>query len=141
MPMRDPVAVYNAASNLEAHLICNALVQSDIEAMVVEDTSVVGVWFGGVMPEIHKPQIWIERGDLDQAKRVIEEYELRVAAQRDALAAGEPVFVVCEECGKQASYPPTQRGTVQDCPHCAAYVDVDDTPWADVDDFGETENP
>ena len=35
MPMRDPVAVYNAATNVEAHLICNALIQNDVEAMVM----------------------------------------------------------------------------------------------------------
>jgi hypothetical protein len=140
MPMRDPVAVYNAATNVEAHLICNALNQNDIEATVVEDTSVVGVWFGGVMPEIHKPQIWVERRDLDQAMTVLEGYELRVAAQREALAAGEPIFVVCEECGKRSSYPPSQRGTVQDCPQCAAYVDVEDTPYVDGSDFGEAED-
>jgi hypothetical protein len=140
MPMRDPVAVYNAATNIEAHLICNALFQNEVNAMVVEDASVVGLWFGGAMPEIHKPQIWVERADLDRAKTVLEEYERRAAAQRDSLAAGEPIVVECEECGKQASYPPTQRGTVQDCPHCAAYIDVDDMPWADVEDFGEAEN-
>jgi hypothetical protein len=108
---------------------------------VVEDTSVVGLWMGGTVPEIHKPQIWVERSDLDRAKEILQDHELRVAAQRDSLAAGEPIFVECEECGKCSSYPPTQRGTVQDCPHCAAYVDVDDMPWAEVDDFGEAVDP
>lgn len=35
------------------------------------------------------------------------------------------VQVTCEECGKASSFPAAQRGTVQDCPHCGASVDVE----------------
>jgi putative signal transducing protein len=131
MPLRDPVAVYNASTNVEAHLACHALLQSGVEATVVEDHSTAGLWMLGTVPEIHKPQVWVERDDVDRAKSVLEEYEQQAATKREALASGDPVFVTCEECGNRASYPPTQRGTVQECPHCAAYVDVDDTPWAE----------
>ena len=141
MPMRDPVAVYNAATNVEAHLVCNALSQSEIHATVIEDVSTAGLWMFGLLPEIHKPQVWVERRDVDQAKAVLEAYERQAATQRDTLAAGDPIYVTCEDCGKRSSYPPSQRGTVQDCPHCHAYVDVDDMPWAeseDADDGTET---
>jgi hypothetical protein len=131
MPLRNPIAVYNAATNVEAHLVCNALLQSGVEAMVIEDSSVVGLWFGGAIPEIHKPQVWIERDDVERAKVVLQDYERRIAERRETMAAGDPLDVACEDCGKRASYPPTQRGTVQECPHCGAYVDVDDTPWAE----------
>ena len=36
MALRDPVAVYNAASNVEAHLVQNALVSGGVEAHVTE---------------------------------------------------------------------------------------------------------
>jgi hypothetical protein len=135
--MRDPVAVYTAAGNVEAHVVCNALIQSGINATAVEDVSTAGLWMFGVMPQIHKPQVWIERCDVDQAKAVLDEYERRIATQRQALEASDPIYVTCEECGERSSYPATQRGTVQDCTHCYAFVDVDDLPWADSDDSEE----
>jgi hypothetical protein len=39
MPFRDPFAAYNAASNIEAHLVCNLLTEAGIEAVVIEDVS------------------------------------------------------------------------------------------------------
>jgi rubrerythrin len=38
----------------------------------------------------------------------------------------DPVIAVCEECGQSAEYPPEQSETIQNCPHCGAYVDVPD---------------
>ncbi|MDB5311636.1 MAG: hypothetical protein JWO38_5838 [Gemmataceae bacterium] len=130
MAFRDPFAAYNAASNVEAHLICGALIEAGVEAMVVEDVSQVGVWLGGLVSEIHKPQVWIERTDIARAKPVLDEYERRAAGRRVAdqrdTGAGEPVEVTCEECGKRAVFPAGQKGSVQSCPHCRAYVDVGD---------------
>jgi hypothetical protein len=44
------------------------------------------------------------------------------ADECDSAFAGSEV--VCEEYGKRGSFPPDQRGSVQQCPHCKAYVDV-----------------
>lgn len=131
MALRDPFAAYNAGSNIEAHLVCGLLVDAGIEAVVIEDVSQVGVWVGGTIGELHKPQVWIERADIEPARTVLTEYERRAAerraAERDtAGSAGPPVKVVCEECGKASEFPAAQRGTVQSCPHCRAYVDVGD---------------
>jgi hypothetical protein len=38
----------------------------------------------------------------------------------------EQVEAVCEECGCRASFPAQERGTVQECPKCGAYLDVGD---------------
>jgi hypothetical protein len=128
MPLRDPFAAYNAGSNVEAHLVCGLLRDADIPAEVIEDVSQVGVWLGGTVAEIHKPQVWIERADLERARPVLTEYErrnaARRAAERDEGAAAPPVAVVCEECGRRSEFPAAQKGTVQSCPHCRAYVDV-----------------
>jgi Putative prokaryotic signal transducing protein len=137
VPLIDPIDAYNAANNMEAHLVCNALIEAGVNAVVVEDTSVVGMWFGGVIPEIHKPQVWVERADTDRAKAVLEQYERQQAERRAASSEGPPVKVLCEECGVESSFPAEQRGTVQDCPYCHAYVDVDEIPWADMDESGE----
>ena len=40
-------------------------------------------------------------------------------------AEGEQVEVVCEECQKSTSYPVTKKGSVQECSHCGAFVDVE----------------
>jgi hypothetical protein len=128
MAQRDPVAVYNAANNVQAQLVRNALIQSGVEAYVTEDVSPGGIWWGGLISEIHKPQVWVERADIERAKPVLDAFESRAAELRDAGAevdaAGTPIATVCEECGGQASFPVAQRGSVQQCPHCGAYLDV-----------------
>jgi hypothetical protein len=125
MAFRDPFAAYNAASNTEAHIVCGILNDASIEAVVVEDVSEVGAGWGGYSAEIHKPQVWIERADIDRAKPVLDEYEL-AAAERRKPATGEPIDVTCEECGKVTTFQASQKGTVQNCRHCKAYVDVGD---------------
>jgi Putative prokaryotic signal transducing protein len=130
MVLRDPFAAYNAGSNVEAHIVCGLLLDAGITAMVIEDVSQAGVWLGGTVAEIHKPQVWIERADIERARPVLTDYDQRNAerraAERGEREAGPPVEVVCEECGKRSEFPAAQTGTVQNCPHCRAYVDVGD---------------
>ena len=129
MGLRDPVAVYNAATNMDAQMVRNALLATGVEAHVTEDLSRAGTWVGGVISEIHKPQVWVDRCDIERAKPVLEEYERRAlelqAASTDEAAAGEAIEVVCEECGESSTFPVAQRGSVQECPHCNAYLDVE----------------
>ncbi len=141
MALRDPIEVYNAASNLEAHLICVALRDAGLEAVAIEDVSHVGVWLGGLIPEIHKPHVWIERTDIDRAKSVLDEYE-RQTAERRRVAPDAPVIeVICEECGERSLFPGNQFGSVQICRYCRAFLDVgkevpfDD--WSDAFDDDE----
>ena len=131
MALHDPVAVYNAANNLQAHFVRDALLDSGVDAFVTEDVSQVGTWIGGLVPELHKPQIWVERADIERAKPVLDEFERRAAElrERDAqegLLIESTIEVFCEECGQRSTFPSTQRGSVQQCQHCRAYVDVGD---------------
>jgi hypothetical protein len=133
MALRDPIAIYNAANNLEAHFVRDTLVSAGIDAFVIEDVSQIGTWMFGLLPEIHKPQVWIERADIGRAKPVLEEYERQLAKRRDAdfqPAPGSAILAVCEECGQQTSFPVRHRGSVQRCGHCGAYVDVGDEEGA-----------
>ena len=75
MALREPVAVYNAASNLEAAFVCQLITAAGFEAHTVEDVSQVGVWMFGTLPEIHKPQIWVEREDVEKVKPLLEDYD------------------------------------------------------------------
>jgi hypothetical protein len=130
MALRDPVAVYNAANNVEAHSVRNALAHAGLEAFVTEDISQVGTWMFGLIPEIHKPQVWVERADIERAKPILDDYERRAAELRESSSpeeapAGPAIDVLCEECGQCSSFPAAQRGSVQQCKHCGAYVDVE----------------
>jgi len=135
MGLHDPVAVYNAANNVEALLVQNALRASGIEAYVTEDLTTVGGWVGGLIPEIHKPQVWAERADVERVKPVLDEFERRLAERRHTDSGGNltgpDIEVDCEECGGSATFPAVQRGTVQQCPHCGAYLDVGDEELSD----------
>jgi hypothetical protein len=150
MALRDPVAVYNAANNLEAHFIRNALLSSGIDAFVTEDVSQVGTWVFGLIPEIHKPQVWVERTDIERAKPILEDYERRCAQRRNAdtdaaTEEGSPIEVACEACGRHTTFSASQRGSVQQCPNCGAYVDVgeDELPegWSGSDWTQAEEEP
>lgn len=129
---RDPFAAYNAKSNVEAHLVCGLLLDAGINAVVVEETPQAGAWgWARAISEMHKPQVWIERTDIERAIPVLTDYEARAADRRaadqgTAAVVGPPVEVVCEECGKRSEFPAAQKGSVQTCPYCRAYVDVSD---------------
>jgi len=126
MTLRDPFAAYNAASNVEAHIVCGLLQDAGIEATVIEEAPLAGAWgWAGALSEMHKPQVWIERADIERAKPVLDEYEQSVAERRKP-GTGDPIEVTCEECGKKSTFPASQKGTVQTCPHCKAYIDVGD---------------
>ena len=145
MALRDPVAVYNAANNLEAVFVRDALVAAGVEAFFVEDVSQVGVWAFGLIPEIHKPQVWVDRSDVER-KPVLDEFERRSRELRPEDAkeqTGSQAEVVCEECGRTTSFPAAQSGSVQQCPHCGAYVDVVDGEQPDdwEEDEDSTEKP
>jgi hypothetical protein len=136
MPLQDPVAVYNASSNFEAHMICNILKDAEIEAYPTDDVSLVGVCAFGLLPEIHKPQVWIDRSGVDRAKPILQEYDRQLLERHEVNgkrggAEDVPVEAHCEECGRGSLFPVEDNGTVQECPHCGAYVDVGDTPDAE----------
>lgn len=127
MALRDPIAIYNAASNQDALFVRDALIAAGVEAFVVEDVSQVGTWVGGLIPGIHKPQVWVDRTDAELAAPVLTSFEEHAARLRGGIAEGvaePPIEAVCEECDGRATFPAIQRGSVQQCPHCGAFLDV-----------------
>ncbi len=148
MALREPVAVYDAANNVEAQLVKMFLVESGVEAFAVEDVSLVGFWMLGILPEIHKPQVFANKSDIERARPLLQDYELQAAerekqSQGADAAAASPIEVACEECSESTLFPSSQRGSVQMCPRCGAHVDVgeideSDAYWLEHDD---TDNP
>jgi hypothetical protein len=114
----DPVAFYTAQNDAEAQLLANALLALGVKAHVKE-----GAWTGRT-----RVQVWVDRADIDKAKPVLDDFERHQAQRRiggaDEATAGPPLELVCEKCGRSATFPAAQRGSVQDCPHCGAYLDV-----------------
>jgi hypothetical protein len=119
---------------------------SGIDAYVTEDNSLAGIWLGGTIAEIHKPQVWIERADIDRAKPVLDDFEQKRGyhPEKQTTVIDVPFEMTCDECGERLSFPAEQRGTVQECPKCTAYIDVgsidedwDDTP---IDEESEADD-
>lgn len=126
---RVPFAAYNAADDIEAHLVCGLLRNAGIPALVIEDVSQVGVWWGGTVAELQKSQVWIEKDDAKRARPVLTEYDSGNSKRRNPPVPGSAAIVAtCENCGSQVEFPAERRGTTQDCPHCRAYMDVGDSP-------------
>src|SRR3972149_6951549 len=129
MAISDPVAAYNAKDNLEAHIVRNFLEQNGVEAFATVDDSVAGVWMFGLLPEIHKPQVWVDRSAIEQARPLLEQFERNKHQHRELSARSSesdvaPIEAVCEECDRNSTFPRAKNGTVQDCPHCGAFMDV-----------------
>jgi hypothetical protein len=122
MALVDPVKIYAAASNVEAQMICRLLQAAGVEAFAGEDFSAVGAWWGGTVPGVFDASVYVSRADAEEAAALIRQHE-RLRAERSS-ALGTEVEATCEDCGKLAAFPAAQRGTVQNCPHCGAFLDV-----------------
>jgi len=141
MALKEPFAAYNAAHNVEAELVRNVLLAAGIEAHFTEDLMSLGIFAFGPIPEIHRPQVWIERADAERAGPILAQFERRAAELRGAAdapeaAASAPIEQACEECGAALSFSAEQQGSVQECKHCGAYVDV-----GEAESGGEWEAP
>ena len=114
MSKRTQRCVHIAATGAEAENVEAWLIANDIPAQVINRISVSEVWV-------------IDPEQAPRAIQLLNDQELqrltRTAARQ---VMGSPLHVVCEECGTVTTFPPEQAGTVQNCPHCGAYVDVSD---------------
>ena len=142
MNLKDPIAAYNAESNMEAILLQRFLESEGIQAFATEDNSLVGHWIFGNLPEIHKPQVWISRKDSEKVAQLLTEYERRKLARDSDRQANEPqtVIVNCEDCGKESRFAVSLIGTIQDCSHCGSYVDVGEVDWPFWEEADEPED-
>ena len=119
---RDLPCVYRAADIGEANIVVAWLGERDISALVKDEFAV------GTMETslIAAPQgIEVCVGNTEDAQRAVALLNDQFEAVRSAKAGiSAPVQATCEECGRVATLPPQQAGSVQTCPHCNAHVDV-----------------
>lgn len=129
MRSRDPKCVFVTDRLSVADVVVNSLSHQGITAEVMNRLTLGGllgltIWSStGVSAE--GIEVWVhDVKDVPRALQVIAEgEERRQQLQRDKAELG-PVDAKCEECGQATTFPGKQRGTVQDCPHCGAYMDV-----------------
>jgi hypothetical protein len=147
VPIANPIAVYSANTNQDAHLLKSMLDSAGIEASVTEDNSLVGGWWGGTAPNLHRPKVWVDRSQEEAAAAILRDFEQkrfeRSEYGKDIPTNTEPVKATCEECGETSEFPAVQRGSVQTCPHCGAAMDVGmeegDEEWWKVSEEDEEE--
>jgi hypothetical protein len=139
MPLDDPINVYIADTNEQAFLIKQKLHTEGIPAEVTEDISSVGFsWFGPISG-INRPQIWVSRQDSEAAIRLLAEYAIlkRDRTAREADDATVEIEIICDECRQTNVLPDSLAGSVQECRHCAAWLDVDNSDDSFDDEHAE----
>lgn len=152
MELHDPVKVYAAASNLEAHQLAEELLAAGIESQVIEDNAAMGVLEGGLNSTSHHPEVWISSADLERASVVVLSFEAE--ARRPQALLGDQMTVelraewidaTCDKCGTVTRFAPIQKGTVENCPNCFAFMDVgsdvDFDDWNVIEHEGDEEEP
>ena len=138
MAYRDPRCVMVADSIEQADIVAAFLGERDIRAQVMNRHTRGGLagfsMFAHNGVSIDGMEVWVL--DIEQAPIAIEllaEQEMKRTTRETAREiSGEPVIVVCEDCGTEATFPPAQRGSVQECPNCSAYIDVGDDEEIDA---------
>ncbi|MFN8709575.1 MAG: hypothetical protein ACK50J_23080 [Planctomyces sp.] len=103
--LNDPVVVYTAYDNIEAHLVSVHLNDAGIDASVIEDNSTAGVAVLGVLHNIHRPQVFVGRADVAAATDLVKQYlDIRHA---ESTAAN-----FCCHCGAD---PKAESASCSDC--------------------------
>lgn len=125
MELNQPVKIYTAEDNAEAIIIVEMLKAHGLAAFVEEDQ----FWALGALTQLRRPNVWVEEAMAQKATDLIRQYDARKWERAHPAAGTSHVEVRCEECGNISSFPDSLLGTVQDCPHCGAYVDVGELDW------------
>ncbi|MCA8982327.1 MAG: hypothetical protein KDA76_01090 [Planctomycetaceae bacterium] len=144
MSTHDPNCVYVTNDLREAELIVVWLRQQGLEAEIqthLKESDGVGLGVYNNSDMWSRLEIHIK--DLERVEEVRElisqnEEELLQPVREIEAAPLEDILVACEACGNTALFPSEMQGTVQDCPHCGAYLDVpggeDEFDWSIVDE-------
>jgi Putative prokaryotic signal transducing protein len=125
---RDSKCVHVDDNLGRARLVAGWLSGQGIPADVMDENTLGG--FEGLVSILPDKlanrgvEVWVkDPADTEQARQLLAERaaEAEAKAQRTGI-----VEAVCEECGQTATFPAAEQGTIQDCPHCGAMIDVPD---------------
>ena len=138
MELKEPVKVFTASSNEEAHSIAQLLTASGIPAHAVDDHTAIGGLLFGMPGRVQMPQVFVDKSTVEQASQLLVEYEKTARSRNLPAKSGAEISAQCEDCGTTTMYPSELDGTTQNCPQCHAYVDVGELDWDG--DVGEEES-
>jgi len=121
MLYRDPKCVFVANNVGQADIVAGWLQEHGFPAEVMNrETMGAIVALSSYMTGV---EVWVvDPAQALEAIRLLGEQAVELLTQTQT---GPPLEVVCEECGKTSTFPAQQRGSVQSCPHCSAYIDVE----------------
>ncbi|WP_442511484.1 hypothetical protein SH528x_003165 [Novipirellula sp. SH528] len=142
--LEAPTLAYTANGNIEAHSVVTWLQSNGVRAYAVEDNSGVSLFAFGTISQSHKPQVFVDKSDLESAGELLRQFEEQRDRRRTELDDKPPIQSECEDCGETSEFPASQDGTTQNCPKCYAFMDVGNIDWPDdfdVDDHVETPSP
>jgi len=126
---RDPRCVFVSNQMGAAVVTATWLTSNGLPAQVMNELTLGGLEsLTAFVPAVSARgmEVWVD--DLDQAetaRRLLAEHEALLSQRAAAASQQGPLPVVCEECGKTSDWPANQKGTIQTCPHCSAYLDVE----------------
>jgi len=63
-----------------------------------------------------------------RAKILLADHAEAIRRRSQSAPTGKIFRAVCEECGRPTDFPAELFGSVQNCPHCRANMDVSDPP-------------
>ena len=120
---RKPICIRRAATLEEAEILVAWLAERDIKATITDRDNPGAFAFG--VTDTEGIEVFVaDEESARQAKQLLAEHDRERAARQETDDAGGEVEVTCEECQCACSFPAAQRGSVQECPECGAYVDV-----------------
>jgi hypothetical protein len=144
MYYRDPKCVCVSDSIALANTVVAWLGGNGIEAEVMNELTMGG--FEGLtafLPgklSLRGVEVWVRKwADAESARTLADEHVAKLAAERSERENRQGnIEVVCEDCHKTSIFPASLQGTIQDCSHCRATLDVPDAndDW----DVGEPED-
>jgi Putative prokaryotic signal transducing protein len=141
MSDRAVIEVYRARDNLQARLLAQTLNEIGIQAWVEESAHSSRALEGATLWS-DAPRILVFADQAELARQILLGWEEQKRQEEARASEGPPIDVVCEKCGKSTFFPASQRGSVQNCSHCNAYVDVGEADLTEeLSDFDEADPP
>jgi hypothetical protein len=131
MIYRDPKCVYVANNLGVAETTVVFLGQNGIPAQVMNPMTLGGLvgltWLSPTGVSSYGIEVWVDNpAQADRAKELLQaQADFKSSKVEQADRSGD-ITALCDDCGKPSTFPGSQRGSVQNCPQCGAYMDVVD---------------
>lgn len=116
---RDLICVHRARDVGEGDILVAWLAEQGIAAMVKDRYTAGTLQVSQIVAPLGIEVCVIDPTQANAARSLLAEHTTERVMKGDAA-----VDATCEECGRTSRFPGTERGSVQSCPHCRAYVDV-----------------